>query len=85
MKTLSGLIEAGEQLTQQAIDTLRRYHEAQEAGRPANEVERCAWRQGLFTKPLRTTSPSLGRPGPGPALRLFDRSSGPQIDSAIAS
>ncbi|MDN7142673.1 hypothetical protein KC131_18655 [Pseudomonas sp. JQ170] len=40
MKTLSGLIEAGEPLIQQAIDALQRYHETQEAGRLANEVER---------------------------------------------
>ncbi|WP_038995189.1 hypothetical protein [Pseudomonas putida] len=39
-KTLAGVIEAGEPLIQQAIDALRRYHAAQDAGQPAKEVER---------------------------------------------
>ncbi|KDN98893.1 hypothetical protein [Pseudomonas donghuensis] len=39
-KTLAGVIEAGEPLIQQAIDAQRRYHEAQDAGQPAKEVER---------------------------------------------
>ncbi|MCP3750800.1 hypothetical protein [Pseudomonas sp. SBB6] len=39
-KTLAGVIEAGEQLIQQAIDAQRRYQAGQDAGRPAMEVER---------------------------------------------
>ena len=39
-KTLTGVIEAGEPLIQEAIDALRRYHAAQDAGQPAKEVER---------------------------------------------
>lgn len=40
MKTLAGIIEAGESLIQQAIDAHRRYREALDAGMPSNEVER---------------------------------------------
>ncbi|SPO69488.1 hypothetical protein [Pseudomonas sp. JV241A] len=39
-KTLGGAIEAGEPLIQQAIDAQRRYQAAQDAGQPAEEVER---------------------------------------------
>ncbi|SDQ69104.1 hypothetical protein SAMN05216487_3304 [Pseudomonas sp. UC 17F4] len=39
-KTLAGVIEVGEPLIQQAIDAQRRYHAAQDAGRPTKEVER---------------------------------------------
>lgn len=39
-RTLEGMIEAGEPLIQEAIDALRRYHEAQDAGAPPGEVER---------------------------------------------
>lgn len=39
-RTLAGLIEAGEPLIQQAIDAMRLYHEAQDYGAPAEEVER---------------------------------------------
>ncbi|QHF28050.1 hypothetical protein [Pseudomonas sp. R32] len=39
-RTLAGVIEAGEPLIQQAIDALRRYPEALDAGQPAKEVER---------------------------------------------
>nr|WP_302184250.1 hypothetical protein [Pseudomonas donghuensis] len=37
---MAGVIEAGEPLIQQAIDGLRRYYAAQDAGQPAKEVER---------------------------------------------
>jgi len=40
MKSLVELIEAGEPLVQRAVDALRRYHEAQAANGPAEEVER---------------------------------------------
>lgn len=40
MKSLMELIKAGEPLVQQAVDALRRYHEAQVADGPAKEVER---------------------------------------------
>jgi hypothetical protein len=39
-KTLAGVVEAGEPLIQQAINAQRRYHAAQDAGQPAQEVER---------------------------------------------
>ncbi|UVM58461.1 hypothetical protein LOY37_13000 [Pseudomonas sp. B21-012] len=39
-KTLEGVVEAGEPLIQQAIDAVRRYHAAQDAGRPEKEIER---------------------------------------------
>ncbi|MBF4211018.1 hypothetical protein EI534_41105, partial [Pseudomonas frederiksbergensis] len=40
MKTVQGLIEAGEPLIQQAIDAHRIYHAAEVQKRPAAEVER---------------------------------------------
>lgn len=39
-RTLAGLIEAGEPLIQQAIDAMREYHQAQDRGAPAEEIER---------------------------------------------
>ncbi|MCO7597524.1 MULTISPECIES: hypothetical protein [Pseudomonas] len=39
-RTLEGMILAGEPLMQQAIDALRRYHEAEESGAALEEVER---------------------------------------------
>ena len=39
-RTFMGMIEAGEPLIQQAIDAMRRYHEAQDYGAPAEEIER---------------------------------------------
>ncbi|AIL61188.1 hypothetical protein [Pseudomonas alkylphenolica] len=39
-KPLTGVIEAGEPLIQQAINAQRRYHAAQDTGQPAKEVER---------------------------------------------
>lgn len=39
-RTFIGMIEAGEPLIQRAVDALRRYHEAQDYGAPAEEVER---------------------------------------------
>ncbi|MFJ2548512.1 hypothetical protein ACIOVF_18855 [Pseudomonas sp. NPDC087612] len=39
-KTLTGVIEAGEPLIQQAIDAQRRYQAAQDADEPAAEIER---------------------------------------------
>ncbi|MFK0088737.1 hypothetical protein ACIQUS_15745 [Pseudomonas sp. NPDC090755] len=40
MKTLAGIIEAGEPLIKQAIDAMRRYHEAQDCNEPPEVVER---------------------------------------------
>lgn len=40
MKKLMVLIEADEPLVKQAVQALRKYHDAQSAGAPANEVER---------------------------------------------
>ncbi|MNW18680.1 hypothetical protein D3C71_2183370 [compost metagenome] len=34
------MIEAGEPLIQQAVDAMRQYHDAQDVGAPAAEVER---------------------------------------------
>lgn len=39
-RTFIGLLEAGEPLIKQAIDAMRKYHEAEAAGLPAAEVER---------------------------------------------
>lgn len=39
MDDLRKKIEAGEPLMQQAIEALRRYHEAKAAGRPSDETE----------------------------------------------
>ncbi|MGF6591064.1 hypothetical protein [Pseudomonas sp. 2835] len=39
-RTLAGMIEAGEPLIQQALDTLRCYHEAEAGGSSAEEIER---------------------------------------------
>ncbi|MNP29893.1 hypothetical protein D3C76_1229410 [compost metagenome] len=39
-RTIIGLIEAGEPLIQQAVDAMRQYHDAQDVGAPAAEVER---------------------------------------------
>jgi len=40
MKTLAGIIEAGEPLIQQAIEAHRRYREAQDSGAPPEELAR---------------------------------------------
>lgn len=34
-----GMVEAGEPLIQQAVDAMREYHQAQDGGAPAEEVE----------------------------------------------
>ncbi|WP_373754552.1 hypothetical protein [Pseudomonas sp.] len=39
-RTFIGMVEAGEPLIQQAVDALREYHQAQDRGAPAEEVER---------------------------------------------
>ncbi len=39
-RTFIGMVEAGEPLIQQAIDALREYHQAQDCGAPAEEIER---------------------------------------------
>lgn len=39
-RTFIGMVETGEALIQQAVDALREYHQAQERGTPADEVER---------------------------------------------
>ena len=39
-RTFIGMIEAGEPLIQQAVDAMRRYHEAQDYGASPAEVER---------------------------------------------
>ncbi|MDP9523680.1 hypothetical protein [Pseudomonas putida] len=38
--TFIGMVEAGEPLIQQAVDAMREYHQAQDRGAPAEEVER---------------------------------------------
>jgi len=39
-RTFIGMVEAGEPLIQQAIDAMREYHQAQDSGAPAEEIER---------------------------------------------
>lgn len=39
-RTFIGMVEAGEPLIQQAVDAMREYHQAQDGGAPAEEVER---------------------------------------------
>ena len=39
-RSFIGMVEAGEPLIQQAIEAMRHYHEAQDAGAPPDEVER---------------------------------------------
>jgi len=39
-RTFIGLVEAGEPLIKQAIDAMRKYHEAEAAELPAAEIER---------------------------------------------
>ncbi|MNE39906.1 hypothetical protein D3C80_1338850 [compost metagenome] len=39
-RTFIGMVEAGEPLIQQAIEAARQYHEAEDAGLPADEVQR---------------------------------------------
>lgn len=39
-RTFIGMVEAGDQLIQQAIDAMREYHQAQDRGAPPEEVER---------------------------------------------
>lgn len=39
-RTFIGMVEAGEPLIQQAVDALREYHQAQDCGAPAEEIER---------------------------------------------
>ena len=39
-RTLTGMVEAGEPLIQQAIDAMREYHQAQESGESPEEIER---------------------------------------------
>lgn len=39
-RTLEGMILAGEPLIQQAVDALRQYHQAEDAGAAPEEIER---------------------------------------------
>ncbi|AVD85509.1 hypothetical protein C4Q28_11395 [Pseudomonas sp. SWI6] len=39
-RSFIGMVEAGEPLIQQAIEAMRKYHEAQDFGAPPEEVER---------------------------------------------
>ena len=39
-RTFIRMVEAGEPMMQQAIDAMREYHEAQDYGAPAEEIER---------------------------------------------
>lgn len=43
-KEVFAILEPGNSLMTQAIDALKRYHEAQAAGLPGAEVERCGWK-----------------------------------------
>ncbi|MDF9893497.1 hypothetical protein [Pseudomonas sp. R32] len=62
-KTLAGVIEAGEPLIRQAIDALRRYHAAQDAGEPAAEIERLRFEaESLYQAVTEYQLRSLGGP-----------------------
>lgn len=65
MKKLMELIEAGEPLVQQAVEALRRYHDAQSADAPAQEVEhlRCE-AKSLFQAVTEYQLRALGGPSP---------------------
>ncbi|WP_313456427.1 hypothetical protein [Pseudomonas sp.] len=39
-RTFIGMVEAGESLLKEALDAMRAYHAAQDAGQPPEEVER---------------------------------------------
>lgn len=39
-RTFIGMVEAGEPLIQQAIDAMRKYHQAQDSGETPEEIER---------------------------------------------
>ncbi|WP_313300011.1 hypothetical protein [Pseudomonas sp.] len=39
-RTFIGMVEAGEPLLREALEAMRAYHEAQDAGKPTEEVER---------------------------------------------
>ena len=39
-RTFIGMVEAGEPLIQQAVDAMRKYHQAQDRGASAAEIER---------------------------------------------
>jgi hypothetical protein len=39
-RTFIGMVEAGEPLIQQAVDAMREYHQAQDLGASAEEIER---------------------------------------------
>lgn len=39
-RTFIGMVEAGEPLIQQAVDAMREYHQAQDRGAQAEEIER---------------------------------------------
>ncbi|GLO23569.1 hypothetical protein PPUJ21368_13960 [Pseudomonas putida] len=39
-RTFIGMVEAGEPLIQQAVDAMRDYHQAQDLGASAEEIER---------------------------------------------
>ena len=39
-RTFIGMVEAGEPLIQQAVDAMREYHQAQDRGASAEEIER---------------------------------------------
>nr|WP_269805846.1 hypothetical protein [Pseudomonas alloputida] len=59
------MVEAGEPLIQKAIDALREYHQAQDRGAPADEVERLQLRaeslfQAVAGYQLRVIAKALG-------------------------
>ncbi|MFJ4386992.1 hypothetical protein ACIP02_22025 [Pseudomonas sp. NPDC089408] len=47
-RALIEMVEAGEPLLQQAVDAMRDYHQAQDCGAPAEEVERLLLAESLF-------------------------------------
>ncbi|AIL61129.1 hypothetical protein [Pseudomonas alkylphenolica] len=63
MNDLEGKIAAGEPLMQQAMGALRRYHEARDSHKPAEEVERLRLEaESLFEAVHEYQRRALGRP-----------------------
>lgn len=63
MDDLQGKIEACEPLMQQAIEALRRYHEAKAAESPSDEIERLKMlAESLFQAVSECQLPALGGP-----------------------
>ncbi|MFG0356763.1 hypothetical protein [Pseudomonas sp. zbq_11] len=67
-RTFIRLVEAGEPLIKQAIDAMREYHQAQDRGAPAEEIER-----------LRLLAESLFQPVSDYQFRLIAKARGKDL------